>query len=111
MGRRRPSRPEPPRLRASLHAAVVEDERDLHALTAAEASLRLESFLTGWSRRRPGAVVRVITGKGTRSASGPVLKPLVGDLLRGRLAALVDDYVAEASGGSYLIRVRRETRG
>lgn len=90
---------------------MVEDERDLHALTAAEAALQLESFLAGWSRRRPGAVVRVITGKGTRSPNGPVLKPLVRSLLSGRLAALVDDYVAEASGGAYLIRVRREAGG
>jgi DNA-nicking Smr family endonuclease len=109
MGRRRPKRPAPADAPASLHAAVVEDERDLHELTAAEAALQLESFLAGWSRRRPGAVVRVITGKGTRSPHGPVLKPLVRDLLAGRLASLVADYRVEAGGGAYRIRVRRES--
>ena len=78
MGRRRPRSAKPSGPSHSLHAAVVEDERDLPSLTAAEAAVQLESFLVGWSRRRPGAVVRVITGKGNRSQGGPVLKPACG---------------------------------
>jgi DNA-nicking Smr family endonuclease len=88
-----------------LHAAVVEDEIDLHFLTAAEAAVRLEVFLRGWSRRRPGAVLRVITGKGNRSSQGPVLQPRVRELLKGPLAPLVADYVAESGGGAYRVRV------
>jgi DNA-nicking Smr family endonuclease len=109
MGRRRPRSPKPPDRPATLHAAVVDEERDLHHLTAAEAALALESFLLGWSRRRPGAVLRVITGRGNRSPGGPVLQPLVRSLLSGRLAPVVAETAVEAGGGAYLVRVRRET--
>jgi DNA-nicking Smr family endonuclease len=85
---------------------VVEDERDLHELTAAEAALELERFLVGWSRSHPGAVVRVITGRGTHSRRRPVLPPLVRSLLAGRLARWVEDYSAEPGGGAFRIRVR-----
>ena len=108
MGRRRPRSPTPSGPSDSLHAAIVDDERDLHHLTAAEAAVQLESFLVGWSRRRPGAVLRVITGKGNRSAGGPVLRPLVRALLTGRLAPVVEDYAVESGAGAYLIRVRGE---
>jgi len=108
MGKRRPRSPEPSGPRGSLHAAVVDDERDLHHLTSAEAAVQLESFLVGWSRRRPGAVVRVITGKGNRSQGGPVLKPRVRELLVGRLAPIVEDYAVESGGGAYLVRLREE---
>jgi DNA-nicking Smr family endonuclease len=91
-----------------LHSAIVEDERDLHHLTGTEAAVQLEAFLIGWSRRRSGAVVRVITGRGNRSPEGPVLRPLVRDLLVGRLAPVVEDYVTESGGGAYVIRVRGE---
>jgi DNA-nicking Smr family endonuclease len=109
MGRRRPRSPAPSEPTGTLHAAIVDDERDLHHLTAAEAAAALESFLIGWSRRRPGAVLRVITGRGNRSPGGPVLRPLVRDLLTGRLAPVVADHAVEAGGGAYLVRVRRET--
>jgi DNA-nicking Smr family endonuclease len=92
---------------STLHAAVVEDERDLHFLTAAEAAVQLESFLMGWSRRRPGAVLRVITGKGNRSEGGAVLKPRVRELLAGRLAPVVEAWSVESGGGAYLVKVRR----
>ena len=108
MGRRRPRSPKSSEPSATLHGAVVDDERDLHHLTAAEAAVQLESFLLGWSRRRPGAVLRVITGKGNRSQGGPVLRPLVRGLLTGRLAPVVEDYAVESGGGAYLVRVRRE---
>ncbi len=109
MGQRRPRTPKPSGPTgptSKLHAAIVEDERDLHHLTAAEAAVQLETFLTGWSQRRAGAVVRVITGRGNRSPGGPVLLPLVRELLAGRLASKVEAFVVEAGGGAYLIRVR-----
>jgi DNA-nicking Smr family endonuclease len=108
MGKRRPRSPAPSGPVRTLHAAVVEDERDLHHLTAEEAALELEIFLVGWSRRRPGAVVRVITGRGNRSPGGPVLRPLVRRLLAGRLAAVVEQSSVEAGGGAYLVRVRAQ---
>jgi DNA-nicking Smr family endonuclease len=107
MGRRRPPATQPPAARVQLHAAVVEDERDLHELTAAEAELELELFLAGLSRSRPGAVVRVITGRGNRSRGDPVLRPLVRRLLEGRLAPLVEDFAVESGGGAYRVRLRR----
>ncbi len=106
MGKRRPRSPEPSGPTGTLHTAIVDDERDLHHLTAAEAAAQLEAFLLGWSTRRSGAVVRVITGRGNRSPGGPVLRPLVRDLLTGRLAPVVEDYAVESGGGAYLIRVR-----
>ena len=108
MGRRRASTPPPSGPSKALHSAIVEDERDLHHLTAEEAAVQLEFFLVGWSRRRSGAVVRVITGRGNRSPGGPVLRPLVRALLVGRLAPVVEDYVVETGGGAYLIRVRHD---
>jgi DNA-nicking Smr family endonuclease len=108
MGGRRPQGPKASAGVVSIHAAVVEDERDLHFLTAAEAALQLETFLVGWSRRRPGAVLRVITGKGNRSQAGPVLKPHVRELLIGRLAPVVADWAVESGGGAYRVRVRGE---
>ena len=106
MGRRRPRSPGPSGPSDSLHSAIVEDERDLHALTADEAAVALEIFLAGSSERHPGAVVRVITGRGNRSRGGPVLLPRVRELLVGRLAPYVADFVVETGGGSYRIRVR-----
>jgi DNA-nicking Smr family endonuclease len=106
MGKRRPRSPGPSGPTGSLHAAIVDDERDLHHLTAAEAAVQLEAFLLGWSTRRSGAVVRVITGRGNRSPGGPVLRPLVRELLSGRLAPFVEASAVEAGGGAYLIRVR-----
>jgi DNA-nicking Smr family endonuclease len=106
MGRRRPRSAKPSGPSHSLHAAVVDDERDLHFLTAAEAAVQLESFLVGWSRRRAGVVVRVITGKGNRSQGGPVLQPRVRELLVGRLSPVVEDHALESGGGAFLIRVR-----
>ncbi len=105
MGKRRVSQPEPSDPRSSLHGALVADERDLHQMTADEAEQQLRWFLERWCRQNPGAVVRVITGKGTRSSGAPVLKPLVRQLLDGPLAGLVEDYVVESGGGAYLIRL------
>jgi DNA-nicking Smr family endonuclease len=106
MGRRRPRNPTPSGPTGTLHAAIVDEERDLHQLTAAEAAAQLEAFLLAFSGRRSGAVVRVITGRGNRSPGGPVLRPLVRELLEGRLAPLVEAYAVETGGGAYLVRVR-----
>lgn len=106
MGKRRPRSPEPSGPVDTLHGAIVDDERDLHQLTAHEAEAQLEALLRGWNARRAGAVVRVITGRGNRSPGGAVLQPLVRRLLAGRLAPWVEDFVLERGAGAYLVRVR-----
>src|SRR5258708_3623735 len=91
---------------ASLRAKPVEGETELHGLDAGGAAVTLESFLSRWSHSKPGVVIRVITGRGNRSDGDPVLKPLVRDLLDGRLARYVERYTMEQGGGACLVQVR-----
>ena len=90
----------------SLLAKPVEAELELHGLDARSAEFKLESFLFRMAQTKPGAVVRVITGRGNRSETGPVLKPLVRDLLDGRLAKHVERYTVDQGSGAYLVQVR-----
>jgi DNA-nicking Smr family endonuclease len=90
----------------SLLAKAVDASTDLHGLDALTAEVRLEAYLTRWSASRPGAVVRVITGRGNRSGGRPVLKPLVRELLEGRLARYVNRWTVEPGGGAYIVEVR-----
>jgi len=73
-------------------------------MKAHEAELRVESLLETWSRRQPGAVLRIVTGKGNRSAGAPVLLGTVESILRGD--PRVADMVLDAGGGGWLLRVR-----
>jgi DNA-nicking Smr family endonuclease len=89
----------------SLLGKAVEGETDLHGLDARQAEVRLESFLGRWATTKPGSVVRVITGRGNRSGGEAVLKPLVDQLLRGRLAKYVAQHRIDPGGGAYLVQV------
>jgi DNA-nicking Smr family endonuclease len=89
----------------SLLVKAVEDETDLHGLDTHGAEIRLEGFLLRWAVK-PGAVIRVITGRGNRSEDGAVLKPLVDRLLRGRFERYVAQHSLEPGGGAYLVRIR-----
>ena len=61
---------------------TLEDEIDLHGLTAVEARDALRAFLAGALARRLGCV-RIVHGKGLRSGPhGPVLKHAVNVWLR-----------------------------
>lgn len=91
----------------TLHSALVADELDLHGLYADEAEHRLEMFLQRVAASDPGTVVRVITGRGTRSAGPPVLQGVVRDALTGWLAHRVEEWAVDVGGGAYLVRVRR----
>ncbi len=106
MGKRRFTKPEPSGPINILHGAVAEAELDLHRETADSAQQKVEWFLERWARQRPGGVVRIITGKGSRSTEGPVLLPMVRDLLNGALADRIDDWTTETSGGSVLVRLK-----
>lgn len=80
---------------------------DLHGQRVLEAAANVERFLRAQARARPGAVVRVITGRG-RSGGGAPIRTRTRTLLR-RLrdeAVVVRDYVLEAGDGSFLVRLR-----
>lgn len=73
----------------------VQDEIDLHQMTAEVARTAISGFL-GEAHRRGLHCVKLIHGKGLRSrAAGPVIKRLVDKMLRQR-----DDIVAFASARS-----------
>ncbi len=106
MGRRRFTEPEPSEPINTLHGAMAVAELDLHGETAYAARQKVEWFLDRWGRQRPGAVVRIITGKGKRSAAGAVLPPMVRDLLNGACAHHIDEWTTERSGGSVVVRLK-----
>ncbi len=79
---------------------VVEDEVDLHGLSADEARVSLTAFLNECLTRGLRCV-RVIHGKGRRSSNqGPVIKPLVNRLLRLRSEVLAFCSARPVDGGT-----------
>ncbi len=88
-----------------LDAPVVE-RLDLHGHTAVEAAALVKGFLAGWARRSPGSVVHIITGKGRGSAGAPVLRGLVGKLLKGELRGFVSEWALDEDDGGYKVRLR-----
>ena len=79
---------------------------DLHRTHADQVERRVRDFLITCTRNDPGQVVRIITGKGNRSPDGPVLMPLVRDLLATGLTRLVADFAVDRDGGSFLVRLK-----
>lgn len=79
---------------------------DLHGLTATETPSAVRSFLDTWRRRKPGAIVHIITGKGKGSAGGPVLRGVVKTLLQGELRSIVAKWDLDDSEGGYKVQVR-----
>lgn len=105
MGKRRQAEPLPSILPQTLYGASVDAELDLHGFRAAPALQRVDSFLAEWAQRQPGVVLRIITGKGTRSMDGPVLLEAVGDLLRNRLGEGITDMIQDSGGGGWMVRL------
>ncbi len=89
---------------------AVEDEIDLHGLTALEARAALREFLNQALARRL-ACVRVVHGKGLRSGPrGPVLKHAVNVWLRKVAAVLAFASAPRRDGGTgavYVLLTRR----
>jgi DNA-nicking Smr family endonuclease len=80
---------------------------DLHGQSVLEAIANAEGFLRVQRRVRPGATVRLVTGRG-RGGGGAPVRTRVRTLLR-RLqdeGAVVRDYLLEDGEGSFLIRLR-----
>jgi len=90
----------------TLHGSIPVDSLDLHGLHARAAEERVRRFIDTWARREPGAILRIITGKGARSEGAPVLRALTLDLITGELDHQVDEWAVEVGGGAYLVRVR-----
>jgi DNA-nicking Smr family endonuclease len=82
----------------------VEAEIDLHGLTAREASLELQAFVSAALRRKLRCV-RVIHGKGLRSERGPVLKSIVTRLLQQLTAVIAFAPAPREAGGSGALHV------
>src|SRR5574339_277923 len=84
----------------------VEDPLDLHGYSAIETPSAVRSFLDRWRRRKPGAIVHIITGKGKGSQNGPVLRGLVKSLLQGELRSMVVRWDLDDGEGGYKVQVR-----
>jgi DNA-nicking Smr family endonuclease len=81
---------------------------DLHGLTVLDAVTSSGRFLEAQRRARPGATVRLITGRGQGGGDAPIRRR-IGALLR-RLkeeGRVVQDFELEPSEGSYLVRLAR----
>lgn len=87
-------------LRAPAHTL------DLHGYTVLDAVAATEAFLRTQRKARPGAVVRIVTGRG-RGGGGAPIRTRVRTLLRTAREAgtVVRDYELEASEGSFLVRL------
>ncbi len=91
---------------------VVQDELDLHRMTASAARAGLRRFLAE-AHRNGVACVRIVHGKGLRSEAGiPVLKPLVAEWLtqRADVLAFASAPAAQGGTGALLVLLARQRR-
>jgi DNA-nicking Smr family endonuclease len=84
----------------------VTDTLDLHGMTRTEAEPAVTAFLARVRKRRPGALVHVITGKGRGSPGRPVLKARVRTMLRSGTLP-VEAWGPDLDDGGYFIRLKR----
>ena len=85
---------------------MVVAEVDLHGFDVERAEVRVESFLRTWSVREPGAVVRIITGRGVGSGGPAVLQSAIREALAGWAGTWVADWSVDRGAGAYLVRLR-----
>jgi DNA-nicking Smr family endonuclease len=84
---------------------VIQDDLDLHGHNAEEAAGAMSEFLSG-ARRRGLRCVRIVHGKGLRSAGRePVLKKRIRKLLtrREEVIAFVEPRAAHGGGGAVVV--------
>jgi DNA-nicking Smr family endonuclease len=81
---------------------------DLHGQTVLDAGANAERFLRSQAKARPGAIVRIITGRG-RAGGGAPIRTRVRTLLRQlkTSGAIVHDFTLEDTEGSFLVRLLR----
>ena len=109
MSYRRPSLPERTFRRLRRGRFRIEDETDLHGLTAAQARTQLRVFIAESAARGLGCV-RVIHGKGLRSGPrGPVLKTNVQHWLAqwDEVLAFVSARARDGGSGAVYVLLRR----
>lgn len=80
---------------------------DLHGQSVLEAERNAARFLISQRKARPGAVVRLITGRGRGSGGPSPVRTRVRTLLRQEREGgrTVRDFVLEESEGSFLVRL------
>ncbi|MFI5211013.1 MAG: Smr/MutS family protein [Gemmatimonadales bacterium] len=80
---------------------------DLHGQSVLEAERNATRFLASQRKARPGAVVRLITGRGRGSGGPSPVRTRVRTLLRQEREGgrTVRDFVLEESEGSFLVRL------
>ena len=89
----------------SRGAFAVQDELDLHGMTADEAQVALQNFI-GDARLRGFTCVRIVHGKGLGSGErGPVLKRKVAALLRRWREVLAFVSARQVDGGTGAVYV------
>lgn len=82
---------------------------DLHGHTADQALRRAEAWLR--DRQRDGVrTVRLVTGRGTRSAGPPVLRGEVGAMLEALRGSLVSYFTLDSGGGAFRVELERAIR-
>ena len=107
MGKRRFTNPDPSGP-PTLLGAIPEDRLDLHGENAADAVRKLGWFLDRWEHQHPGAVLEVVTGRGSRSAGAPVLQPTIERALQSEFAGRIEQWVHQPGGGAFLLRLREK---
>ncbi|HKK93067.1 MAG TPA: Smr/MutS family protein [Longimicrobiales bacterium] len=90
----------------TLHGRAVAATLDLHGFDARTAERRVASFLEARARTHRGEVVKIVTGKGTRSAGREVMRQLVLEAITDSSAHHVADWGVETGGGAYLVEIR-----
>lgn len=82
-------------------------EIDLHGQSVLEAIANAERFVRAQRKARPGATVRIVTGRG-RSGGGAPIRTRVRTMLRKlrEEGTVVRDYLLEDTEGSFLVRLR-----
>ena len=82
-------------------------EIDLHGQSVLEAIANAERFVRAQRKARPGATVRIVTGRG-RSGGGAPIRTRVRTMLRQlrEEGTVVRDYLLEDTEGSFLVRLR-----
>ena len=86
--------------------ARVDFECDLHGHTVESALRKVRNDLATFRRQKSGAVVHVITGKGSSSAGPARLRPAIGRALSQELTPLIDDFDRDVDDGGFLVRLR-----